>query len=106
MLTFVMTLIREPTLKTRFMKTLSNYWIVFGVVSVLTVCLVLEVSIVNVSGFSNQHDYATDIRIFSELGVLSIISQIIILNFVRTRNLPFEKSILRFMYRAMVLTQL
>jgi hypothetical protein len=88
------------------MKTLSNYWIVFGVVSVLTVCLVLEVSIVNVSGFSNQHDSATDIRIFSALGVLSMISQIIILNFVRTRNLPFEKSILRIMYKAMVLTQL
>jgi len=51
------------------MKTLSNYWIVFGVVSALTVCLVLEVSIVNVSGFSNQHDSATDIRIFSALGV-------------------------------------
>ena len=30
----------------------------------------------------------------------------IILNFVRTRNLPFEKSILRIMYKAMVLTQL
>jgi hypothetical protein len=106
MLTFVMTLTGEPTLKTRIMKTLSNYWIVFGVVSVLTVCLVLEVSIVNVSGFSNQHDSATDIRIFSALGVLSMISQIIILNFVRTRNLPFEKSILRIMYKAMVLTQL
>ena len=90
----------------KFTKMLSNYWTVFVVVSALVICLVLEVSIVNVSGFSNQHDSATDIRIFSALGVLSIISQIIILNFVRTRNLPFEKSILRFMYRAMVLTQL
>jgi hypothetical protein len=101
-----MALTGDHTLRMRFMKIMSNYWTVFVVVSALIICLVLEVSIVNVSGFSNQHDSATDIRIFSALGVLSIISQIIILNFVRTRNLPFEKSILRFMYRAMVLTQL
>src|SRR6476620_1407410 len=90
----------------KFTKMLSNYWTVFVVVSALVICLVLEVSIVNVSGFSNQHDSATDVRIFSALGVLSIVSQIIILNFVRTRNLPFEKSMLRIMYKAMVLTQL
>ena len=89
-----------------FIKIMSNYWTVFGVVSALIVCLVLEVSIVNVSGFSNQRNSATDIQIFSALGVLSIISQLIILNFVRARNLPFEKSILRIMYKAMVLTQL
>src|SRR6185437_8821897 len=106
MLTFVMTLIREPTLKTRFMKTLSNYWTVFGVVSVLTVCLVLEVSIVNVSGFSNPHNSANDIPIYSALSVFSIIAQLIILNFVYTRKIPFERSILRVTYKAMVLTQL
>jgi hypothetical protein len=106
MLTFVMTLIREPTLKTRFMKTLSNYWTVFGVVSVLTVCLVLEVSIVNVSGFSNPHNSANDIHIYSALSVFSIIAQLIILNFVYTRKIPFERSILRVTYKAMVLTQL
>jgi hypothetical protein len=85
---------------------MSNYWTVFGVVSALIICLILEVSIVNVSGFSNLHNSASDIPIFSALGVFSIISQLIILNFVYTKSVPFEKSMLRIMYRAMVLTQL
>ncbi|HET7345318.1 MAG TPA: hypothetical protein VFJ05_05565 [Nitrososphaeraceae archaeon] len=85
---------------------MSNYWTVFGVVSALIICLVLEVSIVNVSGFSTPHNSADDIQIFSALSVLCIISQLIIMNFVHTRNVPFEKSILQIMYKAMVLTQL
>jgi signal transduction histidine kinase len=92
----------DTTLK----KMTSNYWTVFGVVSALIICLILEVSIVNVSGFSNPHNSATDIPIFSALGVFSIISQLIILNFVYTKNVPYEKSILRIMNKAMVLTQL
>ncbi|HZE77146.1 MAG TPA: hypothetical protein VE089_01210, partial [Nitrososphaeraceae archaeon] len=84
----------------------SNYWTVFGVVSALIICLVLEVSILNVSGFSNPHNSVTDIPIFSALGVFSIISQLIILSFVYTKNVHYEKSILRIMYKAMVLTQL
>jgi len=88
------------------MKMMSNYWTVFGVVTALVICLLLEVSIVNVSGFSNARDSASDILIFSALGVSSIISQLIILNFIRTKSIPFEKSILRIMYKAMVLTQL
>ncbi len=75
------------------MKMMSNYWTVFGVVSALVVCLVLEVSFVNISGFSNLHNSADDIPIFSALSMLCIISQLIIMNFVRTRNVPFEKSI-------------
>jgi hypothetical protein len=106
MLTFLMTLTGGPTLKTRIMKTLSNYWTVFGVVSALTVCLVLEVSIVNVSGFSNPHNSANDIPIYSALSVFSIVAQLIILNFVYTRKVPFERSVLRVTYKAMVLTQL
>ena len=101
-----MALTGDPARRMKLMKMMSNYWTVFGVVSVLVICLVLEVSIVNVSGFSNQSSSATDIQIFSALGVLSIISQLIILNFIRTRNLPFERSILRIMYKVMVLTQL
>jgi hypothetical protein len=89
-----------------FTKMTSNYWTVFGVVSALIICLILEVSIVNVSGFSNPHNSATDIMIFSALGVFTIISQLIILNFVHTKNAPNEKSILRIMYKAMVFTQL
>jgi len=85
---------------------MSNYWAVFTVVSALIICLILEVSIVNVSGFSNPHNSATDIPIFSVLGIFNIISQLIILNFVHTKNVPYEKSILRIMYKAMVLTQL
>ena len=88
------------------MKMTSNYWTVFGVVSALIICLVLEVSILNVSGFSNPHNSVTDIPIFSALGVFSIISQLIILSFVYTKNVHYEKSILRIMYKAMVLTQL
>jgi hypothetical protein len=103
MLTFVMTLTGEPTLKARFMKTLSDYWTVFGVISALTICLVLEVSIVNVSGFSNPHNSATDIPIYSALSVFSIVAQLIILNFVYIRSVPFERSKLRIMYKAMEL---
>ena len=101
-----MALTGDPARGMKLMKLMSNYWTVFGVVSALTVCLVLEVSIVNVSGFSNPHNSATDIPIYSALSVFSIIAQLIILNFVYTRNVPFEKSILRIMYKAMVLTQL
>ena len=101
-----MVLTGDPARRMKLMKLMSNYWTVFGVVLALIVCLVLEASIVNVSGFSNPHNSATDIQIFSALGVFSIISQLIILNFVYTRNVPFEKSILRIMYKAMVLTQL
>ena len=71
-----MTLTGDPTQK-RFTKIMSNYWTVFGVVSALVICLVLEVTILNVSGFSNQRNSATDIQIFSALGVLSIILQLI-----------------------------
>jgi hypothetical protein len=88
------------------MKSMSNYWIVFGVVSALIISLIFEVSIVNVSGFSAPHDSTTDIPIFTALAALSIISQLIILNFVYTRNVPFERPILRIIYMAMVLTQL
>ena len=76
-----MTLTDDPNLRMKFMKIMSNYWTVFGVVSALVVCLVLEVSIVNVSGFSNPHNSANDIPIYSALSVFCIIAQLIILNF-------------------------
>jgi hypothetical protein len=86
---------------------MSNYWTVFGVLSVLVFALVLEVSVVSVAGFLNPHNSATDIPIFSALGILSIVSQLIILNSVRTRNVPIKKlSILQITYKAMVLMQL
>jgi hypothetical protein len=103
---FEVSLTDDTTQKVTFMKMMSNYWTVFGVVSALIVCLILEVSILSVSGFSTPHNSADDIPIFSALGVFSIISQLIILNFVRARNVPFETSMLRIMYKAMVLTQL
>ena len=101
-----MALTGDTSRRVTFIKIMSNYWTVFGVVSALIVCLVFEVSILNVSGFSNPHNSASDIPIFSALSVLSIISQLIIMNFVLTRNVPFEKSILQIMFKAMVLTQL
>jgi hypothetical protein len=100
-----MTLTDDSTLK-KIMKMMSNYWIVFGEVSTLIVCLVLVVSILSVSGFSTRPNPSTDIPIFTALSVFSIIAQLTILNFVYTRNVPFQRSILRIMYMAMVLTQL
>lgn len=101
-----MNLTGESTCRMRFIEILSDYRIVFGVISTLIVCLVLEVSIVNVSGFSTPHDSVGDIPIFSILGILSIISQIIILNFLHTRKVPFDKSILRAINASMLSTQL
>ena len=101
-----MALTGDPARRMKLMKLMSKYWTVFGVVSALVICLVLEVSIVNVSGFSNPHNSANDIPIYSALSVFSIVAQIIILNFVYTRKVPFERSILRITYKAMVLTQL
>ena len=95
-----MALTGDTTLRMKFMKIMSNYWTVFGVISALIICLILETSIVNVSGFSTQHNSADDIPIFSALSVSCIISQLIIMNFVRTRNVPFEKSILKIMFKA------
>ena len=46
---FRMALTGDHTLRMRLMKIMSNYWTVFVVVSALIICLVLEVSIVNVS---------------------------------------------------------
>ena len=100
-----MTLTGDSALK-KFMITMSNYWIVFGVVSTLIVCLVLEVSILSVSGFSTRPNPSTDIPIFTALSVFSIIAQLTIMNFVYTRNVPFQRSILRIMHMAMVFTQL
>jgi hypothetical protein len=68
------------------MKMMSNYWTVFGVVSTLILYLVLKVSIVSVSGISTPHNSADDIPILSALSGLCIISQLVIMNFVRTRN--------------------
>ncbi len=83
-----MTLTGDLTLRMKFMNTMSNYWIVFGVVSALIVFLVLEVSILNESGFSTRPNPSTDIPIFSALSVFSIVAQLIILNFVYIRNVP------------------
>ena len=60
----------------------------------------------NVSGFSNPHNSAIDIPIFSALGIFSIASQLIIMNFVYTKNVPYEKSTLKIMNKAMLLSQL
>ena len=102
-----MALTDDNSLRVIPIKMMSNYWTVFGVLSALIFGLVLEVSLVSVSGFFNPHNSATDIPVFSALGMLSIVSQLIILNFVRTRNVPIKKLfILRIIYKAMVLTQL
>jgi hypothetical protein len=92
-----------------FGKIISSYWILLGVLSVLIVGLVFESSVVSLSGFENIHSSATDIPIFVALGVLSLASQVIILNFVfRKINSfgSFKKSGLPIVFKAMLLTQL
>jgi len=102
-----MTLTDDTNRSATPIKIISNYWTVFGVLSALIFGLVLEVSVVNVSGFSNPHSSVTDIPIFSALAMLSIVSQLIILNFVRTKNVPIKNLLmLTIMYKAMVLMQL
>src|SRR5689334_9831441 len=90
-------------------EILSHDWIVFGVVSVLFFGLLLETSIANVSGFESIHNATTDIPLFSVLGVFSLISQIIILNFVHKKIngfAYFKRYRLDIIFKAMVLTQL
>jgi hypothetical protein len=90
-------------------EILSKDWIVFGVVSLLFFGLLLETSIANVSGFESIHNATTDIPLFSVLGVFSLISQIIILNFVHKKIngfAYFKRYRLDIIFKAMVLTQL
>ena len=88
---------------------ISSYWVVFGVVSLLFVGLVLETSIVSVSGFQNVHNSDTDIPIFIGLVLLGLTLQLIILIFVHVKIhafVSFRKSRLHLVYKSMFLTQL
>lgn len=92
-----------------FAQIFSQYWLVFTIVSVLIISLTLETSIGSVSGFESIHNADTDVPIFAAIGALSLISQLIILNFVHRkikRFTSFKRSRLGIIYKAVVLAQL
>ena len=54
-----------------------------------------------ISGFLNPHDSTSDIPIFSGLGIFTIVSQLIILNFIRRKIAFIEKAILHTTFKAL-----
>ena len=92
-----------------FLEHLTRDRVVFIVISALVVGLVLEISIVRVSGFENVPDIPTNVKIFSALEILCLFSQIIILNFVhrKVRNfISLNKPYLHILHKAILFTQL
>ncbi len=90
------------------LELLTRDRIVFVVISVLVVGLVLEISLIRLSGFENVPDVPTNVKIFTALEILCIFSQLIILNFVhrKVRNSVSLKRYLHILHKAMVLIQL
>jgi DNA-binding HxlR family transcriptional regulator len=77
------------------LELLTRDRVVFIVISALVVGLVLEISIIRVSGFENVPDIPTNVKIFTALELLCLFSQIIILNFVhrKVRYLKFRNTL-------------
>jgi hypothetical protein len=50
--------------RSKFGQIVSNYWVVFGVMTLLIVGLVLETSIVSISGFGALHNSIKDVPTF------------------------------------------
>jgi hypothetical protein len=90
------------------LELLTRDRIVFVVISALVVGLVLEISLIRLSGFENVPDVPTNVKIFTALEILCIFSQLIILNFVhrKVRNSVSLKRYLHILHKAMVLIQL
>jgi hypothetical protein len=64
---------------------LSSDRLVFVVVFATIIGLIAETAIIRVSGFQSVRDVSADVKIFVGLGIFSIFSQVIILNFVRNK---------------------
>src|SRR5690349_16999864 len=90
-------------------EVLSRDRVVFVIVSVLLIGLVLEISIIRVSGFESTPDINTEVKIFTSLEIFCLISQLIILNFVHKKVSEFgsrSNSRIHIIHRAIILTQL
>jgi hypothetical protein len=88
---------------------LSNYRVVFTIVCVLFIGLVLEISLISVSGFGSTPDVYTNVKIFTGLEIFCLISQFIVLNFVHKKVSYFISHSNRRIYilhKAILLTQL
>jgi hypothetical protein len=66
-------------------RLLSSDRVVFGVVSATIIGVIVETGIIRVSGFEDVVDISANVIIFVGLGVFCIISQLIILNFIRKK---------------------
>src|SRR2546423_14496456 len=91
------------------LELLTRDRIVFIVISALVVGLVLEISLIRVSGFENVPDVPTNVKTFTALEILCLFSQVIILNFVhrKVRNfVSLNKGYLHIMHKAVMFTQL
>jgi hypothetical protein len=91
------------------LELLTRDRIVFIVISALVVGLVLEISLIRVSGFENVPDVPTNVKTFTALEILCLSSQVIILNFVhrKVRNfVSLNKRYLHIMHKAVMFTQL
>jgi hypothetical protein len=64
---------------------LSSDRLVFAVVCATIIGLIVETGIIRVSGFEAVGDVSADVKIFVGLGIFSVFSQLIILNFVRNK---------------------
>lgn len=64
---------------------LSSDRLVFAVVCATIIGLIVETGIIRVSGFEAVGDVSADVKIFLGLGIFSVFSQLIILNFVRNK---------------------
>ena len=100
-----MTPISDGNRKRAFAKIISCDLTVWALILILTITLVVELSIVAISGFLNPHDSTSDIPIFSGLGIFTIVSQLIILNFIRRKIAFIEKAILHTTFKALVVVQ-
>jgi hypothetical protein len=70
---------------------LSSHWVVFLVVYATIIGVLVETGIIRVSGFVGIRDLGSEIKIFVGLGIFCIFSQLLILNFVRSRfGRPFR----------------
>ena len=64
---------------------LSSDRLVFVIVSAIIIGVLVEAGIIRVSGFVGVRNVSQEIIIFVGLGIFSVLSQLIILNYVRNK---------------------
>ena len=70
---------------THIHKWLASDRVVFVIVSATIIAVLVEAGIIRVSGFVGARDLGQEITIFVGLGIFSVFSQLIILNYVRNK---------------------